>query len=73
MSKLVAHVTRFGKTDYTAQDLASVLGVTVRSTHRFLLAWLDCGLIEIIGEEKGKSKGRPKQIYRLSFLNELVR
>ncbi|WP_127579469.1 hypothetical protein [Paenibacillus koleovorans] len=73
MSKLVAHVTRFGKIDYTAQDLASVLGVTVRSTHRFLLAWLDSGLIEIIGEEKGKSKGRPKQIYRLSFLNELVR
>lgn len=73
MSKLVAHVTRFGKTDYTAQDLASVLGVTVRSTHRFLLAWLDSGLIEIVGEEKGKSKGRPKQIYRLSFLNELVR
>lgn len=73
LSKLVAHVTRFGKTDYTAQELATVLDVTVRSTHRFLLAWLDCGLIEIIGEEKGKSKGRPKQIYRLSFLSELVR
>ncbi|MEF3311816.1 hypothetical protein PV433_23300 [Paenibacillus sp. GYB004] len=73
LSKLVAHVTRFGKTDYTAQELATVLDVTVRSTHRFLLAWLDSGLIEIIGEEKGKSKGRPKQIYRLSFLSELVR
>jgi hypothetical protein len=73
LSKLVAHVTRFGKTDYTAQELANVLDVTVRSTHRFLLAWLDSGLIEIIGEEKGKSKGRPKQIYRLSFLSELVR
>lgn len=73
LSKLVAHVTRFGKTDYTAQELANVLDVTVRSTHRFLLAWLDSGLIDIIGEEKGKSKGRPKQIYRLSFLSELVR
>ncbi|PYI52028.1 hypothetical protein [Paenibacillus flagellatus] len=73
LSKLVAHVTRFGKTDYTAQELATVLDVTVRSTHRFLLAWLDSGLIDIIGEEKGKSKGRPKQIYRLSFLSELVR
>jgi hypothetical protein len=73
LSKLVAHVTRFGKTDYTAQELANVLDVTVRSTHRFLLAWLDTGLIDIIGEEKGKSKGRPKQIYRLSFLSELVR
>jgi hypothetical protein len=73
LSKLVAHVTRFGKLNYTAQELAAVLEVTVRSTHRFLLSWLDSGLIEIIGEEKGKSKGRPKQIYRLSFLSELVR
>lgn len=73
LSKLIAHVTRFGKMEYTAQELANVLDVTVRSTHRFLLAWLDSGLIDIIGEEKGKSKGRPKQIYRLSFLSELVR
>jgi len=73
LSKLVAHVTRFGKLDYTAQELAGVLNVTVRSTHRFLLSWLDSGLITIIGEEKGKSKGRPKQIYRLSFMSELVR
>jgi len=67
MSKLMAQVTRMGKTEYTAQELASILGVTVRSAHRILLQWLDAELVEIIGAEKLSSKGRPRQIYRLSF------
>jgi predicted ArsR family transcriptional regulator len=54
--------------DYTAHELASVLGVTVRSAHRILLQWMDASLVEIVGEEKVSSKGRPRQIYRLSFL-----
>lgn len=73
LSKLVAHITRTGKTDFIATELSAVLGVTIRSTHRFLTAWLDAGLVEIVGEEKGRSRGRPKQIYRLSFLEELIR
>ncbi|MFE6795070.1 helix-turn-helix domain-containing protein [Paenibacillus chitinolyticus] len=73
LSRLVAYVTRFGKLDYTAQELAGVLDVTVRSTHRFLLAWQDAGLVDVIGEERGVSKGRPKQIFRLAFLQERIR
>jgi hypothetical protein len=73
LSKLIARVTRSGKTEYIAQELALILGVSVRSTHRFLLSWLDAGLIEIIGEAKGVSKGRPKQIYQLTFLSKLIR
>jgi hypothetical protein len=70
LSKLVAQVARKGKTDYTALELASILGVSVRSTHRFLLQWQDAGLVKVIGEEKGQTKGRPKQVYRLSFIAE---
>lgn len=73
LSRLIGHVARTGKTEYIANELASILGVTVRSTHRFLTAWLDAGLIDVVGEEKGRSRGRPKQIYRLSFLQKLVR
>ncbi len=73
LSKLIAHITRFGKLDYYAQDLASVLGVTTRSAHRFLLNWMDAGLVDIIGEEKGASRGRPRQKYRIQFLNGLIR
>ncbi|GGD94415.1 hypothetical protein [Paenibacillus nasutitermitis] len=70
LSRLISHTTRFGRIDYYAQELASVLGVTTRSVHRFLLAWMDAGLIDIIGEEKGASRGRPRQKYRMTFLND---
>ncbi|GGD86067.1 hypothetical protein [Paenibacillus nasutitermitis] len=73
LSKLIAAVTRTGRTDYIAQQLAAILGVTVRSTHRFLLSWLDAGMVEIVGEEKAGAKGRPKHIYRLTFLKNLIR
>ncbi|MBB6735161.1 hypothetical protein [Cohnella zeiphila] len=72
LSKLIGHTTRYGRIDYYARDLASVLGVTVRSAHRFLLTWTDAGLVEVVGEEKGASRGRPRQKYRMSFLDDLI-
>lgn len=71
LSKLMAQVTRLGKTEYTAAELATILGVTVRSAHRILLQWMDAELVEIVGIEKISVKGRPRQIYRLSFLDEV--
>ncbi|WP_307337158.1 hypothetical protein [Caldalkalibacillus uzonensis] len=70
MSRLMAQVTRYGKIDYTPQELASVLGITVRSTHRILVQWMDAGLVEIVGEEKFSHRGRPRQIYRFTFMDE---
>ena len=68
MRKLMAQVARLGKTEYTAAELASILGVTIRSSHRILLQWLDAELVEIVGVEKVSSKGRPRQVYRLCFV-----
>ncbi|QGQ96445.1 hypothetical protein EHS13_16920 [Paenibacillus psychroresistens] len=73
LSKMAAYITRHGKTEYTADELSTCLGVTIRSTHRLLSNWVDEKLIDIIGEEKPSAKGRPKQIYRLAFLSELIR
>jgi hypothetical protein len=73
MSKLAAQIARYGKTDYTAHELAAILGVTIRSAHRILLQWIDAQLVDIVGEEKVAAKGRPRQIYRLTFLQELIR
>lgn len=69
LSKLAAQVARKGQTDYTAKELAEILGVTIRSVHRFLLQWTDSGLVDIVGEQRSPSKGRPKQIYRLLFID----
>ncbi|WP_257348957.1 GTP cyclohydrolase IIa [Pseudalkalibacillus decolorationis] len=70
MSKLMAQVVRYKKTNYTAQELASILGITIRSAHRILVQWIDAGLVDVVGEEKITSRGRPRQIYKLSFVAE---
>jgi hypothetical protein len=71
LSKLMSQVARIGKIDYKVQELADVLGITVRSTHRLLLQWIDNQLVDIVGVEK-VPKGRPRQIFRLSFLAEKI-
>ncbi|MBP1948437.1 GGDEF domain-containing protein [Virgibacillus litoralis] len=68
MTKLMARVARYGIIDYTAQELATTLKITIRSAHRILLKWMDAELVEIIGEEKVTYKGRPRRIYRLTFI-----
>jgi len=68
MSKLMARVSRHKKVEYTAQELATTLNITLRSANRILLKWSDAELVEIIGEEKITHKGRPRRIYRLSFI-----
>lgn len=69
LSKLLAHMSRFGKYEYMVHELANLLEITVRSTHRLLLLWMDNGLVEISGMEK-VPKGRPRQIYRFSFKDD---
>lgn len=73
LSKLIVDVSRRGKTRYVAQELASLLGVTVRTVHRLLTVWLDDKLVSIVGEERSLGKGRPKQVYELTFIAEIVR
>lgn len=70
MTKLMARVARHKKYDYTAQELATTLNITTRSAHRILLKWMDANLVDIVGEEKITYKGRPRRIYRLTFIIE---
>jgi hypothetical protein len=67
LSKLLTHTSKSGKYDYKAHELADVLGITIRSAHRLLQAWADNGLVKVVDMEK-LSKGRPRQIYRFTFL-----
>lgn len=72
ISKLMARIAKHKKIDYTAQELADTLHMTLRSANRILLKWMDADLVEIIGEEKVAYKGRPRRIYRLKFFNDLT-
>ena len=73
LSKLIVDVSRRGRTRYTARELASLLGVTVRTAHRLLVVWLDENLVRVVGEERGGGKGRPKQIFEFTLIAEIVR
>ncbi|RKP51392.1 GTP cyclohydrolase IIa [Cohnella endophytica] len=68
LMRLIAHAAHKGQVQFFANELASILGVTIRSVHRCLSLWLEQGLIEISGEDRSGGKGRPKQQYRFPFL-----
>ena len=52
MTKLMARVSRHKKIDYTAQELALTLNVTIRSANRILLKWMDAELVDIVGRRE---------------------
>lgn len=67
LSRLLQHMAKFKKYEYKVHELASLLDITTRSAHRLLNQWIDGGLVDIAGFEK-VPKGRPRQIYRFTFL-----
>lgn len=69
LSRLLTHAARTGKLDYMVHELAALLDITVRSCHRLLQHWIDHGLVDIAGSEK-VPRGRPRQIFRFTFLTE---
>lgn len=70
ISRLIAQVKRNGKAVYTAQELADILGITLRSTHRNLLRWQDAEIVKIVGEEKTSIKGRPRTLYSFQWFEK---
>lgn len=69
LSKLLHNRARFGKYEYKVHELAALLDITVRSAHRLLLLWIDNELVDIAGMEK-VPRGRPRQIFKFSFLQK---
>ena len=65
IEKTMALIRRKKKNEFTAHELASVLGITPRSAHRIVQSWLDISLIEVIGTEKISRRGRPRQVFTL--------
>lgn len=70
MNKIMSRVSRYNQLEYTANDLAEILDITLRSANRILLKWIDTGLVTIVGEEKPTRHGRPRRVYRLNFIND---
>jgi GTP cyclohydrolase III len=74
LSRILGQMSRTVKLEYNVHELASVLGVTIRTTHRLLLQWADAGLVETVREERGiAAKGRPRQVFRFRSLEHLLK
>ena len=65
MGKVISILKRKNAETFTANELASSLGITTRSANRMLVNWLDAGIVKIIGIEKLQTRGRPRQVYKL--------
>lgn len=66
LSRILGQMSRTGKQDYNVHELAGILGITTRSTHRLLYQWEEAGLVLLSGEERGGTKGRPRHLYRFA-------
>lgn len=73
LNKLIDYITRTGKTEFIAQELSQILGITIRSVHRNLASLLDAKLISIVGEDRVRPRGKPNQVYRIHFIEDLMR
>ncbi|MEB3100969.1 hypothetical protein [Ferviditalea candida] len=51
--------------EFTANDLAAYLNITLRSTRRLLKQMEEAHVIEVIGQESLHTKGKPRRVYRL--------
>lgn len=68
----IASVSRLlNSSELTTQELANAMQVTVANANRFLNALVKSGQAHIVTEKRSASKGRPRRVYRLDFLERL--
>ncbi|WP_020619862.1 hypothetical protein [Paenibacillus daejeonensis] len=58
------------KGQFTADELASVLGVTTRNIRNIFKKLADAGYLHEVGMERPYPKGRPRKIYRLAQIEQ---
>lgn len=68
VSRIRSLAQYYQKDVVTSQDLASWLKSTERNARRILTEMERSGLIKVAGEEQSGHRGRPRKIYKLSFL-----
>lgn len=66
VSKLYDKLVKHQSIHFTAADLAEIENITLRSANRTLLKLSDAGIVEMVGEEKISSKGRPRRVYKIN-------
>jgi hypothetical protein len=64
LSRLFNAIHHAGR-DFTSNEVASYLGMTVRSARRLLQQLEQAQLLEVVGQESLHTRGKPRRVYRL--------
>lgn len=67
LEKIVDRIQQSDIKTFSAQDLAELLEISLRSANRIILRATDVNLMRVVGEEKLSQKGRPRRIYELNL------
>ncbi|RXT07167.1 transcriptional regulator [Ammoniphilus sp. CFH 90114] len=67
INKMISFCETNGSWKITSVELANGFGITIRSARRLLSRLEQCKLAKLVGEEQPVSKGRPRQLYHLTF------
>ncbi len=67
VQKIIAVINKLNTNEISAEDLATHLGITLRSANRILTKIVNNNGASVIHEKQEKLRGRPKKIYAINF------
>ncbi|MCM0650904.1 hypothetical protein NBE98_21335 [Clostridium swellfunianum] len=67
LGKISGIMKNLDKETITANEIADSLNITLRSARRILVSLEEAGIASAIGEEQPAGRGRPRQIFKISF------
>jgi len=67
IQKIIGVTNKLNTNELSAEDLATNLGITLRSANRILSKIVDNNGASVIQEKQEKLRGRPKKIYAIHF------
>ncbi len=67
LSKIAGIMKSLKKDVITANEIAETLNITLRSARRILASLEEAGIAAAVGEEQPAGRGRPRQIFKISF------
>lgn len=70
VSKIAAYAKRYGRTEFTSQDVASWIQSSDRNGRRIIKEMEKAGVIKQCGEMQPEVRGRPRRVFQFSYQDE---
>ncbi|MFD0826480.1 hypothetical protein ACT8ZR_12535 [Neobacillus sp. M.A.Huq-85] len=73
LTRLLSLAGQQEQENISVHHIAKAFDISLRSARRLLQQLEACGLAEVVGEEQPPGRGRPRQLFRLLFPEELAK